>query len=146
MSPEISQRDYAQAILEAVVNLVVSIILGKMIGLAGIFVGTLVSRLGVTLWIEPAALMRSGFKMKAYHYYKDYFKYLLLLFALWWITGQVIAFVPGDGLAYMAMCLCVCLVVPNGLLALLFCKTEGFAFLLDTAKRVLNRLLHRKKM
>lgn len=138
--------DWYKPILEAVVNLVVSIILGKMIGLAGIFVGTLVSRLGVTLWIEPAALMRSGFKMKAYHYYKDYFKYLLLLFALWWITGQVIALVPGDGLAYMVMCLCVCLVVPNGLLALLFCKTEGFAFLLDTAKRVLNRLLHRKKM
>ena len=137
--------DWYKPILESVVNLTVSIVLGKLIGLAGIFIGALVCRLGVTLWIEPAALFRNGFKMKAYHYYKDYFGYLLLLVALWWITGHVIALIPGEGFLYLVKSLGVCLVVPNIILVLLFHKTKSFAFLVDTAKHVIHRLLRHKK-
>ena len=56
-------QDRYGAILEALVNLIVSIILAKHIGIAGVFIGTLISNLTVIFWTKPYVLYKYVFNI-----------------------------------------------------------------------------------
>ncbi|WP_404987684.1 lipopolysaccharide biosynthesis protein [Clostridium culturomicium] len=71
-------QDRYVAIIEAVVNLVSSLILVKLIGLPGIFLGTLISNFGVIFWIKPMLVYKYIFKKEVKNYFKVYFKYMLV--------------------------------------------------------------------
>jgi O-antigen/teichoic acid export membrane protein len=139
----LNRYDWYKPILEALTNLFVSIILGKLMGLAGIFIGTLVTRIFVTLWIEPLVLFKNGFKMEVNLYYKKYFIYFFISGVLWLITGALISLFPLGGIMELLVRLLICLIVPNGLLLILFYKREEFKFLLNTVAGVLKHLRHR---
>lgn len=53
----------------AIVNLLVSIVLGKLIGIAGILIGTSIARLSTYFWYEPQLLFNEYFGEKVQKYY-----------------------------------------------------------------------------
>ena len=55
---------------EAAVNLIVSIVLGKMWGINGVIVGTIISNVSVSFWIEPYILYKYSFKRSLLQYFK----------------------------------------------------------------------------
>lgn len=57
----------------AIVNLVLSIILGKIIGLAGILIATSIARVSTYFWYEPKILFAQFFEKKVWNYYKGIF-------------------------------------------------------------------------
>lgn len=63
--------------IEAAINLIASIVLIKFFGMVGVFLGTLVSTLATSLWIEPYLLYKHGFKMKLIKYFAVYLKYCI---------------------------------------------------------------------
>ena len=67
--------DRYKPIFEVIINLIASIILVQKIGLAGVFVGTIISTLTTSFWVEPYVLYKYGFKMKLRDYFKQYLKY-----------------------------------------------------------------------
>lgn len=71
-------QDKYIALTQAVVNLVLSIILVRYIGLIGIFIGTVVQGLVATL-SRPFILYRDVFKKPGILYYKDSLLYLIVL-------------------------------------------------------------------
>lgn len=71
-------QDKYISILQAVVNLIVSIILVKNIGLIGIFIGTVIQGLISTL-SRPFILYRDVFRKSGLLYYKDSLIYLIVL-------------------------------------------------------------------
>lgn len=62
----------------AMVNIVLSIVFGRFMGLAGIILATFISKLCTYGWYEPILLFRLYFNKSA----KDYFKNMLLNFAV----------------------------------------------------------------
>lgn len=72
--------DRYKPILEIIVNLVVSIILVQFIGISGVFLGTIVSSIGVCCWIEPYVLFKYGFKMKVSYYYLKVIPFVIPFF------------------------------------------------------------------
>ena len=54
--------DRYKSIAEGIVNLIVSVILVRRFEVAGIFLGTIVSTLTTSFWVEPYVLMRYGMK------------------------------------------------------------------------------------
>ncbi len=64
-------------IAEATINLVVSILLLKYIGLAGVFLGTLFSTICTVLWSEPYILFKVGFKENPILIFKRYILYYI---------------------------------------------------------------------
>ena len=66
-------------IVGAIINVVISIILAQKIGLAGIFIGTFVSRLVTTTWVDPYVVYKNIFKENVFEYFLKYFKYLVIL-------------------------------------------------------------------
>ena len=62
-------------IISAMINLFISIILGKKIGLVGILLGTAITRLLTNVWYDPYIIFKIEFKISLKKYIKDYFTY-----------------------------------------------------------------------
>ena len=67
------------SIIQAIVNLAVSIVLGSTIGIGGVILGTLISYLSVALIFKPYLIYKNIFNKSAKEYYITQFKYTLTL-------------------------------------------------------------------
>lgn len=65
-------RDKIRPIIEAIINLIVSIAITKIFGIAGVFIGTIVSHLFTVFWREPYLLYRYEFNKSMKEYWKYY--------------------------------------------------------------------------
>jgi O-antigen/teichoic acid export membrane protein len=72
-------EDRFSPLIEAVVNLVISIVLVNKIGIAGVFIGTIVSGLIAPFWITPYYLYKDLLEVPFREYFKDMLGYFLLL-------------------------------------------------------------------
>lgn len=73
-------QDRYASLIESAINLVASLILVKLMGLSGIFLGTLLSNILVVFWIKPLIVYKYVFKENVKYYFITYFKYVLILF------------------------------------------------------------------
>lgn len=71
-------QDRYASFVEAFINLVFSIILVRKIGIAGVFVGTLISNISVIFWVKPMITYKYVFNKPLRNYFYMYFKYLLI--------------------------------------------------------------------
>lgn len=62
-------------IISAIINLFISIVLGKRIGLTGILLGTAITRLLTNVWYDPYIIFKIEFKISLKKYIKDYLIY-----------------------------------------------------------------------
>ena len=65
-------------LVAAIENIVLSVIMGKMIGIAGVIFASAISRLTTYCWYEPKLLFKEYFDTKVSGYYKELFKNALL--------------------------------------------------------------------
>ena len=63
----------------AIMNLVLSIILGKIMGLSGIIFATSISKICTYFWYEPKILFTKFFEVKVRYYYFEYLKNMILV-------------------------------------------------------------------
>ena len=124
---------------QAVINLVVSIVAVKMIGLPGIFVGTVVCGLFSTM-IKPRIVFYEIFHLSAWLYYKDSVKYLLAVAVPCILCRGIKSLIlPGTvtfGRFFVLMC--VVTVVPNLFFLLVYRKDERFLYLVNIIRKKLR--------
>lgn len=72
-------KDWYKPLLEALVNLLVSVMLAWHLGLAGVIIGTIACMILPDLLIEPYVVYRYIFHKKTVVYYRKYFFFLLSL-------------------------------------------------------------------
>ena len=65
-------RDKARPLIKAALNIVISIAAVKMIGIPGVFLGTIISDIVTVTWREPYLLYRYVFKTGVGAYWKDF--------------------------------------------------------------------------
>lgn len=132
-------NDRFKPIFESIINLLASIVLAHRFGLMGIFLGTLVSTVTTSLWVEPLVLYRNVFFMPL----RDYF----LRFAGYTAVGAVICGVTtwlcrlvGYSLLSMIPRAVICVLVPNLLLLLVFHRTKEFRYFGRLGKELLRKV------
>ena len=131
-------------IASAVINILVSIILGRCFGLKGVLAGTAVARLTTNVWFDPYIVYKKGFKQSPKEYYAQYVLYFLI-FACSGCIGVLIAQVHILGGLFDILLHCLlCALVLSSLYAVLFFKTESFTYLKVVAKNICKGLY--KKM
>ncbi|MDY3002431.1 MAG: oligosaccharide flippase family protein [Romboutsia timonensis] len=74
----IYHEDRFAPIFESLINLITSIILVNIIGLPGVFLGTLISNLSVVFWVKPKIVYKYVFNRNISEYFKMYLKYLII--------------------------------------------------------------------
>ncbi|MGN0638830.1 MAG: lipopolysaccharide biosynthesis protein [Huintestinicola sp.] len=131
--------DRYKPIVESLVNIIASIVLARVMGVSGIFLGTVISTLTVCIWVEPYVLFKHVFRSSP----KKYFCRLLLYTA---VTGAVCAltyFVCGcvtiaSPLWDLAVRVLICALLPNLIFLALFGRTEEFKFFLKLLTDIIS--------
>ncbi len=131
--------DRYQSLLEAAVNLVVSIILGRWLGTAGVFLGTLVSTVSVPLWVEPMVLYRYSLGSSSKRFFLRYGLYASVTFLLWYVADVLCRNVDGGVLAVCSKRLLICMVLVNLAYFALYHRTKEFRLLAEKGCRILAR-------
>lgn len=127
------------------VNLAVSVLLVKPLGVAGVFLGTIISRFTTTWWYNALLIYRRAFDKSSVRYFIRFVMYLLITC----IVGEAIYLATAPLAVYGDICLfavrcAVCITVPNIVFFLLFRRSEEFKYLLTSAKPIIGKLLKRK--
>ena len=133
-----------QPIVEAIVNLVVSIVLVKLIGINGIFIGTIVSTLVAPFWVEPYVLYKHYFKRSVKGYFARYALDFVIMCASCVITYFVCSLIPDGGIWWLILKFVVCILLSNILLILAYLPTKEFKELFSMAKGMLKNVFKKK--
>lgn len=104
-------KDRWKAIIEAIVNLIASIILANKYGTIGVFLGTLISSVSVCVWVEPYVLFKYGFNKKLSVYFKCYFKYLFFTVYLAILSYFTCFFINETNLVSFILKMIICFTV-----------------------------------
>ena len=136
--------DRYKSVAEAAINLVSSIILARRFGTVGVFIGTLISTMTTSAWVEPLVLYRVRLKSSPWPYYGKYLVYSLVIFATARLTHQVCALVQGSAWRILLLRLPICLAVPNLVLLVCYHRTWEFRLLLHKALGLLRQKTRRK--
>lgn len=132
-------KDKWLAFLEAMVNLVVSIIGARVWGLVGVYVGTVASRL-VLLITRPMSTYRFLFGCSPLEYYVSMTVYCIATVfsgaVTWFITKGLLAEVTILNFAYATGLVAV---IPNLLFLILFARTKEFRALLMRVRSIIAK-------
>ena len=132
-------NDRYKPLFESIINLAASILLARRFGLMGIFLGTMVSTVTTSLWVEPYVLYRNVFDAPLRDYFIRFASHALvtagICFLSVWICGLV-----GYSLLSVIPRLLICLVLPNGVMFLLFCRTSEFKYFGRLGKELLGKV------
>ncbi len=120
---------------QALINLVVSILMVKLIGLPGIYIGTVVSGWFSTA-IKPRIVYKEVLNVAPVEYYKDSFKYLVVAGVaciLCRVAKQII--LTEVTIINFAILFVTTVAIPNLIFWLIYRKDERFLYLWDIVKR-----------
>jgi len=123
------------SIIQAIVNLVLSIVLVKLIGLPGIYIGTIVQGL-ISNFSRPFIVYKEIFHKSAKEYYKDSILYIAILMIPLTILAVMKIFILSEVtlLNFIILTLLVT-IIPNLFFFLFFKNREEFRYLLDLFKK-----------
>lgn len=112
----------------ALLNIFFSWILGKLLGLPGIFLATILSRLFTTVWREPIILLKHKFNSNVFKYYfvqvKQFLIFGVVLFILYFIFNKIVVYNLFDLFTKSALLF----IVSNSLYIMIFFKDKNFLF------------------
>ena len=139
------EQDKLSPIIESILNLLVSIFAAYKFGLIGVYLGTFVSAFVPSIW-RPIVAYKYVLKEKVVLYFRDYFFYLIITIANSFLIKLITCFVSFNNI-YINFCFIVliCLIIPNGVIVLLFHKSDEFIFLIQQIRNVLNKYMYRGK-
>lgn len=124
-------------IIESILNLCISIILGKKIGLVGIFLGTTISSISIPIWIQAKLVYNRVFNKSVSLYFKIYFKYLIVTIITCVITTAVCNKINlFYGIINLIIKGVICIIIPGMLYIGMFYKTKEFKYLFTLCKEL----------
>ncbi|MGG2937779.1 sugar translocase [Bacillus pacificus] len=126
-------------IIAAIINIVTSIILVKQIGISGVFIGTIFSRLCTYFWFDPYTIFKCVFQKPVKLYFKKYTIYFLLVLFTAGITDIVGAIASEHFFINVVMRIIICLSIPNVVFWGMFRNTEEFKYVWNILKAVGNK-------
>jgi len=97
-------------LIRSAINLVLSIILGNLLGLSGILLATAISLLLTGFWYEPSILFKKVFETGIWQYWKKQIKYFVLTAAAFIINAFIFFALPAGTLFLIIKCVILILI------------------------------------
>jgi len=123
----------------SVINIVLSIVFGKIWGLFGILLATSISRIVTNFWYEPIKLFHIYFKQNAVQYFLKQFGAAAITIVL--VIPMVCISRCMDGMdLYLRFItkIAMCIIIPNTVFFVLFRKTTEFRYLRQIVEKKLK--------
>lgn len=125
----------------AVLNIILSILLGKICGLFGIVIASALSRLFTYIWYEPHLLFNLYFEQSAKYYFVELLKNIILVIFITMICYICTMFLFTDSFSLWLFKAGIVFLVSLIIAVFSYQKSKGFALL----KRYVLRLIYREE-
>lgn len=123
-------------IIMVIINIIISVVLVQFIGIEGVLIGTLISRLVTTAWLDPYIVHKYGFEISPKSYYIDYLKYLVIFIAISIILNYFVSMIAINNIFILILIAILVVIIVNVILVLLFFKTSEFNYFYDKIKKI----------
>lgn len=134
-------------LIESFLNIVFSIILLKIFGLAGVFMGTIVS--GLILWVYsyPKFVYKKLFNRSYIDYAKETLGYIVLFLIISFLSIIISSVFNFDNLYLQILInVIISIIVPNFIIMIFFSKTDNFKYSIDLLKSLIATIKNRRKI
>jgi O-antigen/teichoic acid export membrane protein len=129
-------------LITAFINLVLSIILGKIYGLFGILLATAIARMLTNMWYEPFILFKNHFKKSPILYFKRQALYWMIAVICCLSTYLISRAINTVSVFNLIVKLVICLIVPNVIILALFFRSKEFEYINEQIiTKVKNKIL-----
>lgn len=138
------EEDKFIPLIESILNIVFSIIMLKIFGLAGVFMGTIISGLALWCYSYPKFVYKKLFNRSYIDYAKETLGYIFLFVIIAIITYGASLLCSVDN-TYLQIIInaFICLIIPNLLLFILFRKTDNFAYFCELMRNLKKKIVKR---
>lgn len=117
-------------VFTGIINLILSVIWGKLWGLFGILLATGVARIITNFWYEPIKLFKIYFKKPVSAYFiKQVLYAIVTVLVVWLMVGLCNAMENINFYVRYILKILLCIIIPNGILSLIFWKRPEFVYL-----------------
>lgn len=130
--------------LTGIINIALSVILGYSLGLVGILLATTFSRLFTSIWYDPYAIFKHGFKKSPLKYYFTYIFYIILMLIASGICYAIFTFINCNILLRCILKIIICSIVFNGIFIIVFRKKSEFIKFKEVISNILNMIFLKK--
>lgn len=131
-------------LVTAVINIVLSCIMGKVWGVFGILIATSIARCCTNVWYEPYAVFKYGIHKNPILYFKKYIQYAALEVFLFVVTYGTCLLVTFDPWIDFIIKLIICCILPNFLICIFFFKTEEFKYFFGLSVQLCKKIVLRR--
>lgn len=139
-------KDGMKAFIEAIVNLVLSIVYAKFfkLGVAAIVLGTVSSNILVN-WYEPYMIIKYGIKIKGkmLSFYLEYLSYILIDTIMMLLVHRLLSFYVVSSILSFAILTVITIIIALISFVILFGLNKNFKFLIYVIKNVLKKILRK---
>lgn len=129
----------------ALLNLILSIILGKFMGISGIIFATVISKLATYFWYEPNILFKKFFHKKPSKYYGEHLKNALLMILCGIICFFLTSHFEQVSIFVWILKACICFLIVNIVYYLRYRKAPEFENIRDKVCFLLKMLKRGEK-
>jgi len=123
---------------EIIINIAFSVVLARLYGPIGIFLGTIISTICTCLWVEPKILFKLRFEKSVKSFFIKYMFYTAFTVVIIVIVSCITSIVNLGGWIEIVVKLMVCLTVPNMAIIILFRKTDEYKKVVDLGRELLK--------
>lgn len=140
-SAGIWREDKYVPLVESLINIVFSIVLLKIFGLAGVFMGTIISGLVLWCYSYPKFVYKKLFNRNYREYAKETIGYIVLFVVISIITYLIsLLFTANSFILQVIINAIICIIIPNAILILIFRKTDEFNYYINLIKKIYKKL------
>lgn len=132
------------ALVEALLNIGLAILLVNKLGINGVIIANIVSSLCIPFWTQPYVVYKNVFNRSVLPYYQKQLVYAVITLISCIFTYYLCSFFCFSGFLKFVINALICLVVPNAINIFIFYKTEEFQYLFGIAKNIFKQFRMRK--
>lgn len=129
----------------AAINIVLSVIMGKMIGLSGVIFASAISKLLTYIWYEPIILFRDYFKKSPLNFFASALGITAITVAVSALMFYVSSFITIGSIGGFIVKGIVCFVSTNIIFVMIFFKNKYFRDLMKRGTSLLKGIMGRLK-
>lgn len=132
-------------LVESILNIVFSIILVKLLGIVGVFLGTIISGLVLWCYSYPKFVYKKLFNRSYFNYIKETIGYITLFLVILGITSFVAKLIVINNLILQILVYIVlCCLIPNGVLIMIFRNSDNLKYFFKLLLEILDKLKNKR--
>ena len=125
----------------AILNIILSLLLGKTFGLIGIFLATSIARFFTTGLVDPILVYSKGFSKNPIWYFIKYFLYAFLFCALYFLLKFIVLNINVTGILGFVIQVALVTIIFNGVMILIFWRNKDFKDIRTALSGVVSNII-----